>query len=215
AEFRGIHAAAVSPERLAGGVAQAALGRAQPFCNNAPLRAPPRLGLPAKGPRMRAGLCSLAFVLALTGAVPTSAQQGSISGVVVATRTNAENRETVLLKVPARTSDRAVEEVRVRVGRAVARVATPALLPAGWQADDDGDELRLSGPALAAEESILARFVTSATSRSVEAIKRVRLELHGGGDRLLRVEIPVDRLPAVTAHVPLDDVIGLPAVAVA
>lgn len=163
---------------------------------------------------MRAGLCSLAFVLALTGAVPTSAQQGSISGVVVATRTNAENRETVLLKVPARTSDRAVEEVRVRVGRAVARVATPALLPAGWQADDDGDELRLSGPALAAEESILARFVTSATSSSVEAIKRVRLELHGGGDRLLRVEIPVERLPAVTANVPIDDVIGLPPVAV-
>lgn len=163
---------------------------------------------------MRAGLCSVVLVLTLTGALPASAQQGSISGVVVATRTNVDDRETVLIKVPAQATGRAVEEVRVRIGRAVARAASAALLPDGWQADDVGDELRLSGPALAAGESILARFVTSAASSIVEAVDRVRLELHGGGDRLVRVDVPVERLPAVRANVPIDEVMGLPPVAV-
>ena len=145
-----------------------------------------------------------------------AAQQGSISGVVVATRTDAEQRETLLVKAPASVAGRAIDEIRLRVGRDVARGASAALLPDGWRARADGAELRLAGAAAAGADSLVARFVVPGVSQAVvAALKQARIELFADGDRLVRAEVPVDRRPAVDPDVPLDEVIGLPPVVVA
>lgn len=144
------------------------------------------------------------------------AQQGSIRGVVVATRTDADQRETLLVKTPAVFAGRAVDEVRLRVGRDIARGASASLLPGGWRARADGAELRLAGAAAAGADSLVARFVVPGVSQAViEALKQARLELFADGDRLARADVPVERRPAVDPDVPLDAVLGLPPVVVA
>lgn len=168
-----------------------------------------------------AAVLALAWSLAVPPAfdAQSSTQQGSLTGVVVATRTDAENREALLLKVPAQVSGRAVDEIRVRIGRDAARAAAAALVPDGWTAVAASDELRLSGPARPDAGSLIARFVSpgspaaSGASRAVmAALKQARLELFAGGDRLLRAEVPVERRAPIDADVPLDSVIGLPPV---
>lgn len=145
-----------------------------------------------------------------------SAQQGSISGVVVATRTDAGQQETLLVKTPPALGGRAIDEVRLRVGRDIARGASAALLPEGWRARADGAELRLAGPAVVDAGSLVARFVVSGVSQAIlTALKQARIELFADGDRLARADVPVDRRPAVDPDVPLDQVLGLPPVVVA
>lgn len=145
-----------------------------------------------------------------------SAQQGSISGVVVATRMDAGQRETLLVKTPPALGGRAIDEIRLRVGRDIARGASAAVLPEGWQARADGADLRLAGPAAAGDGSLVARFVMPGVSQAaLAALKQARIELLADGDRLVRADVPVDRRPAVDPDVPLDQVLGLPPVVVA
>ncbi len=140
-----------------------------------------------------------------------TSSSGALSGVVVASRTDGEQHETILLKLPPRAGGRPVDEVRLRVGKDIARDVQPGLLPDGWRAEADGDQLRLSGPALAGDLPIVARLrfpnVTEAVMRGVQ---KARLELYSDGHRLSRQDVPVERRPPVDLHAPIDDELVLP-----
>ena len=152
--------------------------------------------------RLLAAVTLVALALAPGSA---SAVQGTITGVVVTQRQDSEGDNQLVISVPARLDGRAVDEIRVKLDGNVARRLVVAYIPQGWRSKADKNRLTLTGPAL-----MTPLVAVAFDAGDVKLPAKCEIEIKSGGKGLYKIEMPVGRLPQVTAATTLDNLLIFP-----
>ncbi len=134
--------------------------------------------------------------------------QGSITGVVVATREDRQGSSQLLLQTPVSVGGAPVDEVQFEIPARVAKGARAVGLPPGWQMDQKKGEIFCSGPPVE-DKSFLA---ISLELGKADPPDRVPVRVLGGGDVLLEQTPTVTKLPKLETATSLDWILRLPQV---
>jgi len=152
----------------------------------------------------RALLTVVGILLSLFAAELMLAQgRGSLSGVVVATRTDDEGDRALLAEVESE-SGKSVDRVEIELSRACADNVEAALMPTGWTLHREGRRATLQGPA---REGL---FRLRLELGSCPPPAQTRVSLGSEGRTLGRGKVPVESWPPVTTIQEPREILSLP-----
>lgn len=135
-------------------------------------------------------------------------QKGTITGVVVATRTDQEGGHSILFEASSSLAGQLVDQIRVKLPKNAAQEISPHLLPPQWDFALKGRELILTGPPLQGQQKIYINLDIGA----VTAPANLEVQLLSQGRRLLKKRVPVSLLPPLRVAKSLDELMVMPRV---
>jgi hypothetical protein len=134
--------------------------------------------------------------------------QGTLTGVVVATREDRQGSSQLLLQAPVSVGGEPVDEIQLEIPTRVAKGARALGLPPGWQIDQKKGEIVCGGPPVEDKG-----FVAIALDLGHAAPPdRVPVRVLGGGKVLLERTPTVTQLPKLETATSIDWLLRLPQV---
>ncbi|UCE41432.1 MAG: RHS repeat protein [Candidatus Aminicenantes bacterium] len=133
-------------------------------------------------------------------------QRKSITGVVIATRTDQEKKRSLLITASSGISGKLVDEIHIELAKDAAAQAVPGHLPSDWTFTGVDREIALTGPALESQQNIYIRVDVG----SAKAPTRLKVKMFSSGSKVFDKRVQVSLLPPLRLINSLEDLIILP-----